>query len=86
VTLRWGGARYRAQRDALKERIRLSSPCGAGSAPAALGGARARGPLDVLAQTRTVQQRLRDLPSRSGVYFVFDLGLFLRIGYARVSA
>jgi hypothetical protein len=41
---------------------------------------------DVLAQTRTVQQRLRELPSRTGVYFVLALGLFPRIGYARVWA
>jgi Insertion element 4 transposase N-terminal/Transposase DDE domain len=38
----------------------------------------------VLAQTRTMQQRLRALPSRTGVYFVLALGLFPRIGYARV--
>ena len=41
---------------------------------------------DVLAQTRTVQQRLRALPSRTGVYFVLALGLFPQIGYARVWA
>jgi transposase IS4-like protein len=41
---------------------------------------------DVLAQTRTVQQRPRDLPSRTGVYFVLALGLFPGIGYARVWA
>ncbi len=41
---------------------------------------------DVLAQTRTVQQRLRELPSRTGVYFVLALGLFPGIGYARVWA
>ena len=41
---------------------------------------------DVLAQTRTVQRRLRELPSRAGVYFVLALGLFPRIGYARVWA
>jgi hypothetical protein len=41
---------------------------------------------DVLAQTRTVQRRLRALPSRTGVYFVLALGLFPRIGYARVWA
>jgi Insertion element 4 transposase N-terminal len=41
---------------------------------------------DVLAQTRTMQQRLRELPSRTGVYFVLALGLFPRIGYARVWA
>ena len=29
---------------------------------------------DVLAQTRTMQQRLRELPSRTGVYFVLALG------------
>ena len=39
---------------------------------------------DVLEQTRTVQRRLRDLPSRTGVYFVFALGLFPGLGYARV--
>jgi hypothetical protein len=39
---------------------------------------------DVLAQTRTGQRRLRDLPSRVGVYFVLALGLFPRLGYARV--
>jgi Insertion element 4 transposase N-terminal len=33
---------------------------------------------DVLAQTRTMQQRLRVLPSRTGVYFVLALGLFPR--------
>jgi hypothetical protein len=41
---------------------------------------------DVLAHTRTVQQRLRVLPSRTGVYFVLALGLFPRLGYARVWA
>ena len=39
---------------------------------------------DVLAQTRTMQRRLRELPSRVGVYFVLALGLFPRLGYARV--
>jgi Insertion element 4 transposase N-terminal len=39
---------------------------------------------DVLAQTRTVQRRLRELPSRVGVYFVLALGLFPHLGYARV--
>jgi hypothetical protein len=39
---------------------------------------------DVLAQTRTGQRRLRDLPSRVGVYFVLALGLFPRLGYAQV--
>jgi Insertion element 4 transposase N-terminal/Transposase DDE domain len=41
---------------------------------------------DVLAQTRTVQRRLRDLPSRVGVYFLLALGLFPRLGYVRVWA
>ena len=41
---------------------------------------------DVLAQTRTVQRRLRDLPSRVGVYFVLALGMYPRLGYARVWA
>jgi hypothetical protein len=39
---------------------------------------------DVLAETRTVQQRLRDLPSRAGVYFVLALAMFPHLGYARV--
>ena len=39
---------------------------------------------DVLEQTRTVQRRLRDLPSRAGVYFVLAFGMFPRLGYARV--
>jgi hypothetical protein len=39
---------------------------------------------DVLEQTRTVQRRLRILPSRAGVYFVLALGMFPRLGYARV--
>jgi hypothetical protein len=41
---------------------------------------------DVLEQTRTVQRRLRDLPSRAGVYFVLALGLFPHLGYVRVWA
>ena len=41
---------------------------------------------DVLEQTRTVQRRLRDLPSRAGVYFVLALGMYPRLGYARVWA
>jgi hypothetical protein len=41
---------------------------------------------DVLAQTGTVQRRLRALPSRTGVYFMLALGLFPQIGYLRVWA
>jgi hypothetical protein len=41
---------------------------------------------DVLERTRTVQRRLRDLPSRTGVYFLLALGMFPRLGYARVWA
>jgi hypothetical protein len=41
---------------------------------------------DVLAETRTVQRRLRDLPSRTGVYFVLALGMFPRLGYVRSGA
>ncbi|HTQ89309.1 MAG TPA: IS4 family transposase [Streptosporangiaceae bacterium] len=41
---------------------------------------------DILARTRTVQRRLRVLPSRVGVYFVLALGLFPQVGYARVWA
>ena len=36
---------------------------------------------DILAQTKTVQRRLRELPSRVGVYFVLALGMFPRLGY-----
>jgi hypothetical protein len=39
---------------------------------------------DVLEQTRTMQRRLRDLPSRVGVYFLLALVMFPRLGYARV--
>jgi Insertion element 4 transposase N-terminal/Transposase DDE domain len=39
---------------------------------------------DVLAQTGTVQRRLRSLPSRAGVYFLLALGMFPQLGYARV--
>jgi hypothetical protein len=41
---------------------------------------------DVLEQTRTVQRRLRALPSRTGVYFLVALAMFPRLGYARVWA
>jgi hypothetical protein len=39
---------------------------------------------DVLDLTRTRQRRLRDLPSRVGVYFLLALAMFPRLGYARV--
>jgi len=39
---------------------------------------------DILEQTKTVQRRLRDLPSRTGVYFLLALGMYPRLGYARV--
>jgi Insertion element 4 transposase N-terminal/Transposase DDE domain len=39
---------------------------------------------DVLARTGTVQRRLRELPSRVGVYFVLALALFPALGYLRV--
>ncbi len=39
---------------------------------------------DVLEQTRTVQVRVRYLPSRVGVYFLLALGLFPTLGYRRV--
>jgi len=41
---------------------------------------------EVLERTRTVQRRLRDLPSRVGVYFVLALALFPGLGYVRVWA
>src|SRR5215471_6200122 len=39
---------------------------------------------DVLERTRTVQRRMRVLPSRVGIYFVLALALFPGIGYLRV--
>ncbi|MFI0968247.1 IS4 family transposase [Streptomyces sp. NPDC021080] len=38
----------------------------------------------VLAETRTVQQRLRDLPSRVGIYFLLAMCLFPEVGYRLV--
>jgi hypothetical protein len=38
----------------------------------------------VLEQTGTVQRRLRELPSRVGVYFVLALGLYPELGYQNV--
>ncbi|MET9662504.1 transposase domain-containing protein [Streptomyces sp. NPDC006510] len=38
----------------------------------------------VLAETRTVQRRLRDLPSRVGVYFLLATCLFPEVGYRLV--
>jgi hypothetical protein len=40
----------------------------------------------VLAETKTTQRRLRDLPSRVGVYFVLALCLFPALGYRKVWA
>ena len=40
----------------------------------------------VLTETRTVQRRLRDLPSRVGVYFMLALCLFPGLGYRQVWA
>jgi Insertion element 4 transposase N-terminal/Transposase DDE domain len=41
---------------------------------------------DLLARTGAVQRRLRDLPSRVGVYFLLALGLFPGLGYRQVWA
>ena len=38
----------------------------------------------VLQEAGAREQRLRDLPSRTGLYFVLALGLFPRLGYQRV--
>jgi len=40
----------------------------------------------VLEETRTRERRLRDLPSRVGIYFVLALGLFPGLGYQNVWA
>lgn len=36
----------------------------------------------ILEQTRSVQQRLRALPTRVGVYFLLAMSLFPEVGYA----
>jgi hypothetical protein len=41
---------------------------------------------EVLEQTKTVQRRLRALPSRTGVYFLLALVMFPQLGYLRVWA
>lgn len=38
----------------------------------------------VLEETATTQRRVRELPSRVGVYFMLALGLFPRLGYRKV--
>ncbi|WP_405545564.1 transposase domain-containing protein [Streptomyces phaeochromogenes] len=38
----------------------------------------------VLAETRSVQRRLRDLPSRVGIYFLLAMCLFPEVGYRLV--
>ncbi len=38
----------------------------------------------VLVETRTVEQRLRDLPSRVGIYFLLAMSLFPEVGYGLV--
>ena len=40
----------------------------------------------ILTETSTVQTRLRDLPSRVGMYFVLAMCLFPEVGYRRVWA
>ncbi|MGW1348144.1 transposase domain-containing protein [Streptomyces sp. NPDC002409] len=40
----------------------------------------------VLSETRAVQRRLRDLPSRVGVYFLLAMCLFPEVGYRLVRA
>lgn len=57
-------------------------------APGHLGGLTQHIPFelvdDVLEETRTVQARVRTLPSRVCIYFVLTLGLFPTLGYRRV--
>ena len=38
----------------------------------------------VLEETGARERRLRDLPSRAGIYFVLALGLFPGVGYGKV--
>ena len=63
--------------------------CAAGVfAPGHLGGLTRFLPFElvdaVLEETRRVQLRLRDLPSRAGVYFVLAMALFPELGYLGV--
>ncbi|WP_260696027.1 transposase domain-containing protein, partial [Streptomyces sp. IB201691-2A2] len=57
-------------------------------APGHLGGLTQHIPFElvdhVLDETKTVQVRVRTLPSRVGIYFVLALGLFPSLGYRRV--
>ncbi|MFF0059854.1 transposase domain-containing protein [Streptomyces microflavus] len=57
-------------------------------APGHLGELTAVVPLElvdaVLAETRSVQRRLRDLPSRVGIYFLLAMCLFPEVGYRLV--
>lgn len=57
-------------------------------APGHLGELTATVPFElvdaVLSETRTVQQRLRDPPSRVGVYFLLAMCLFPEVGYRLV--
>lgn len=57
-------------------------------APGHLGELTRHVPFDlvdaILTENRAVQRRLRDLPTRVGVYFVLALTLFPRIGHTRV--
>jgi hypothetical protein len=59
-------------------------------APGHLGGLTPIVPFElvdaVLAETATVQVRLRELPSRVGMYFVLAMCLFPEVGYRRVWA
>jgi len=41
---------------------------------------------DAVLETRRRERRLRDLPSRVGIYFVLALGLFPGLGYQNVWA
>ena len=60
----------------------------AGSLPGSLGELTAVVPFElvdaVLEETRSVQRRLRDLPSRVGVYFLLAMCLFPEVGYRLV--
>ncbi|WP_327347016.1 IS4 family transposase [Streptomyces europaeiscabiei] len=59
-------------------------------APGHLGGLTPVVPFElvdaVLSETRTVQRRLRDLPSRVGVYFLLATCMFPEVGYGLVWA
>lgn len=79
---------YSASPPALTSLSRVITLASGRFAPGHLGGLTPFLPFElvdaVLEETRSVQQRLRDLPSRVGVYFLVAMCLFPEVGYRLV--